>query len=158
MPDKKTIIKYLKVKALAEAGVGGERANAQAMKDRMEAKFPGIEAKARKHQQRQSGKIPFPFEGNWEPLFGWFNQAAQAAYGYAQQAAQAQVGAVLAHSVDSYIRQTRRGRWLIAFRLEAETVDQMHRMTPAQYELFRAELHHRLEKELDDLLALTEDC
>lgn len=41
--DPNTVATYARVVALAEKGVEGERANAQRAKERMEAKYPGIE-------------------------------------------------------------------------------------------------------------------
>ncbi|MEE9365173.1 MAG: hypothetical protein V3W44_00665 [Dehalococcoidales bacterium] len=158
MTDRNAIIKYLKVKALAEEGAPGERDNAQRIKAKMEADHPGIEQKAEAYRLAQEG-VPMPHtaghpfsRGNWENIFQFAAQAAGYAYNFAQSAVDAQFGAELAEEVRVYNRNTRSGRFVITLSLARETYQQAKHLNPAQREMFRNELHEFLDGQLDDLL------
>jgi hypothetical protein len=134
MADTNTIIKYLKVRALAEEGAPGERDNAQRIKAKMEADHPGIAQKAEAYRLAEEGIAPppstgHPFSrGNWENIFQFAAQATAAAYNFAQSAINAQFGA------------------------DRETYHQAQNLNPSQREMFRNELHELLDGQLDDLL------
>ena len=158
MADTNTIIKYLKVRALAEEGAPGERDNAQRIKAKMEADHPGLAQKAEAYRLAEEGIAPppstgHPFSrGNWENIFQFAAQATAAAYNFAQSAINAQFGADLAEEVRVYNRNTRSGRFVISFSMDRETYHQAQNLNPSQREMFRNELHELLDGQLDDLL------
>jgi hypothetical protein len=164
MADLTTIMKYMKVRALAEQGVGGERANAQRKVAKMESENPGIREQAEAVLRAQRGEQTAPqhkpttgnwetlFNGNWENWFAFAQQAANYAYQAAQTAVNAQYGAWLASHVSSYTRNTRSGRIIIGLRMDEDTCWQAQVMNTAQKELFRRELHQKLDEQLDAML------
>jgi len=166
MADLNTIMRYIKVRALAERGVGGERTNAQRKVTRMEAENPGIKQQADAVLRAQNGSTekpqrrqpvnPFP-TGNWENIFAFAQQAATYAYNVAQTAVNAQYGTHLATQVSSYTRTTQSGRVIIGLRMEEETYWQAQSMNAAQKEMFRNELHEKLDGQLNEMLNQEEE-
>ena len=154
MADTNTLLKYIKVRRLAEQGAPGERDNAARIVAKMEAEHPGIREQAWRMENPTAaqGQQANPFRaGNWENIFQWVQNAANVAYDFAQQAAQAQHGAALAEEVTAYTRATRAGRWVIGLKMDNEVYWAAKAMNRPQRELFRAELHELLSEQLDEM-------
>jgi hypothetical protein len=159
MTDLNSIMKYIKVKALADGGAPGERNNAQAILAKMEAENPGIKERAAaviraQNGETEKGRWPAgnPFSGDWANIFQFAGQAANYAYGFAQAAVNAQYGALLANRVTSYNRNTRAGKYIIGLRMEEETYWEATSLNAAQKEMFRNELHELLDEQLNEML------
>lgn len=156
MTDRSTILRYLKIKGLAEGGSRGERANAQRIQARMEAENPGLREAAARYEAGQKAPDPnvsaFTGGGNWENIFSWMQQAASVAYDFAQQAANAQYGTWLGERVTGSIRATRTGNWVIGLRMDNETYWAARQLNDIQKEAFRAALHVELQEQLDRML------
>ena len=160
MVDKSSVLRYLKVKALAEQGVPGERTNAQRILHKMENDHPGIrEAAERRQEEEKASEEGVPpahydqdFGGNWENIFQFAAQAAGYAYNFAQSAVNAQHGRWLAEHVDAYTRRTATGNIVIGVRMPMEIQEQARQMNSIQKQVFCQALHDLLSGELEDLL------
>lgn len=161
MADSNIILRYLKVKALADRGVPGERDNALRKMAQMEAENPGIKQAAERfvharNRQQETGVAydGMPFGGNWENIFAF----AQQMYGFAQQAVNAQLGSYVARQVTPYTKWLRQSnRFVVGLKMEQETYDQARQMNPIQKAMFRTEMHAMLDELMDEMLAEEED-
>jgi hypothetical protein len=170
MADTKTILKYLKVKALADRGDPGERDNARRILAKLTEDHPGIEADARRYQAEQEGEDPYPSgvwqgngshrsadhrpgAGNWEEIFNFARGVVNQAYDFAQTAANAYAGRILAEEyVESSTRSTRSGNVLISLKMSLPVYNQAGRLNYVQRQAFRQAMHEMLEEELDAML------
>jgi len=168
MPDSNVIIKYLKIKALAERGLPGERDNAARILKKTIADHPDIEKAAERFVKAQEAEAkrargepaestrdekPFAFGGNWEELFNFARAAATSAYDFANTVAAAYVGRQLAEEqVDVATRSSRSGNVLITFRMTLLTYNRAQQLNVVQRQAFRQTLHQMLEEELDTML------
>jgi hypothetical protein len=176
MPDTSTVLKYIKVKALADRGDPGERNNAARILKKIEAENPGI-AKAAAQYLRQeqrdedagtsdpyaagtwpeSGKSKSPFSGNWEEIFDFARGVVNNAYDFAHTVANAYAGRLLAEeAVGSSTRSTRSGNVLISLKMTLTTYNQAQRLNLAQKQAFSQAMHEMLQEELDEMLGDTD--
>lgn len=175
MLPEKVIVRYLGVKALAEQGAQGERDAARKIRDRLTAKYPGIEAEAAAYQakhapqpeheaqgQPSSGWTPPTYDttgapsgpggpGNWENIFSWAQTAAQNVYGFAQQVGNVVAGRQLARRVKSSVKVSRTNNVLITLRMSMATYEQATRLNIIQLRAFREAMHELLDNELDEM-------
>jgi len=162
MVDTSAILRYLKVRALAEQGVPGEQSNARRIMEKMERDHPGIQEAAQQYKEDlergEADPDVYPahydqrFGGNWENIFQFAAQAAGYAYNFAQSAVNAQQGRWLADQVDTYTRRTSTGNVIIGIRMAEEIQWRAQQMNPFQKQVFRQALHDLLSEELDDFL------
>lgn len=162
MPREKDIIKYLKVKALAESGAEGERANAQRIVEKMERENPGIREAAKRKQEEENRSEESDMwqdqptwdgrQGNWENIFRWAGAAFNGVYGFAETMADAVKGRRLAEEVTASTRMSRTGKILITLRLPLWVYEQSMELNRLQRQAFRQHMHELLEEELNQFL------
>lgn len=177
MPDTNTILKYLKVKALADRGDPGERDNAARILKKIIAENPGIEWAAEQYEKqrdgvtddptRPSGVWPgegahphahphhdgFSFGGNWEEIFNFARGVVNGAYDFANTVANAYAGRLLVERyVEPGTRSTRTGNVIISFKMTLPVYNQAQRLNLVQRQAFRQAMHELLEEELDIML------
>jgi len=174
MPFTSTILKYLKVKALADRGGHGERDNAARILSKMRADHPGIEEAAADYvngeKREENGGNPAPsgvwpkadnsnthrgfkFGGNWEELFNFAQGVVNGAYDFANTVANAYAGRLLAEQyVRSSTKSSRSGNILITLRMSLAAYNQAQRLNAAQKQAFRQAMHEILEDELSEML------
>lgn len=181
MVSEKDIIRYLRVKALAEKGVEGERLAASAVLRRLEKKFPGVRKAAADYEVRTAeattsnqGPPPPPgvhrkdwvppssdtreATGNWDNIFSWAQGFAQDVYGFAQTVGNALAGRHLAENhVRSSVRVSRTNHVLLTLRMSMETYERAANLNQLQQRAFRESLHEMLTAELDSILSVDED-
>lgn len=177
MPDESTILRYLKVQALAERGSPGEQANAQTILKSMEEKHPGIRDAAyayvraqnsepeAPHDPHPSGvwaKNPPPFNfggraGNWEKIFNAAWSVGGALYDAAERAANASYGTQLGQHVTGYIKQSRRGNILLGLSMPLPVFHRAGQLNELQKSAFRRTLHAKLDEQLDLLFGEAEE-
>lgn len=171
MPDTNTVLKYLKVKALAERGDPGEQDNAERILRKMEAENPGIGKEAAQHlrqTQRDEGvnaRDPYTSRsderrsasnGNWEEIFNFARGVVNNAYDFANTVANAYAGRLLAEeAVSSSTRSTRSGNVLLSLKMTLTTYNQAQRLNLAQKQAFSQAMHEMLQEELDEMLGDT---
>lgn len=178
MTPEKDILKYLKVKALAERGEPGERRAASRIMAKLEADNPSLARDAASYQRKQeqsSGDSPPPGQphpagvwpkegaawgehppphgtGNWENIFKWAGAAFNQAYGFAETVANAVAGRQLAQEARATTKLSRSGNILITIRMPLWVYEQASNLNPVQQQAFRQAMHELLEEELDDFL------
>lgn len=157
MPDRSTIIKYLKVKALADRGDIGERDNAQRILEKMEADSPTLRRAADEFLRQASG-VPDPVQAppGWENIFNLMRAAAGTVFNFAETISQAYYGKIVASYVESSLRETRAGNIIIGLKMSAEVYEQAIGLNTIQRQAFRQALHQMLGAELDVLLGENE--
>jgi hypothetical protein len=164
MADRNLVIKYLKVKALAEKGVRGERTNAQALLVRLEADNPGlkeaalefIKAEALRANSNNGSSTPpgvWPKEqvGNWENIFRYASAAFSGAYHFAEVMQQVQIGYQLGSHVKTGIKLTKAKSILITLEINSRTYGKIAALNPSQQRAFRQKVHELVEEQLDKL-------
>ena len=168
MPASSDILKYLKVKALAERGDPGERDNASRILSRLEESHPGIKQAAERYQrQQEKDETPEPApsgwpdsspRGGWGDVFNFVRTAATEAYGFAQTAANAYAGRALAEEyVETATRATRAGNVVVSLKMPLAAFNHARRMNLLQKQTFRQTMHELLNEELDTFLGEEED-
>jgi len=172
MTSEKDIIRYLRVRALAEKGVEGERRTAARIVTDLEKKFPGIRFEAASYEKQQAARgtkqtappppgvhpkgpvytAPEAAEGNWENIFSWAQGVAQNVYGFAQTVGNVLAGRQLAEMhVRSGVRVSKTDRVLITLSMSMNTYEQAARLNRMQHQAFREAVHAKLAKELDSI-------
>lgn len=176
MQPEKLVLKYIKVRALAQQGNGGERTAAKKILGQMEMDHPGIqqavaqyEAQQRAHQaQAQAAAHPQPnaqpaaapagvwakegTNGNWENLFRYAKTAFEGVYGFAEQAAQVMLGAALAQKVETRFKYgTRRDVLYLTFTWPREVYLALPRLNTLQQQAFKEAMRAKLDQHLDAL-------
>lgn len=153
--QNKLIERYLKVKALALAGEGGERVAAQKILDSLEAKNPGLRAAAEAHARREAAPPPgqpaHRATGNWENIFRYAQWAWQEASHIAQQVTEAQYGTELADEV-KFAARTRNRVLFVTMKLPYDLVNDVQSLNAVQKETFRAAVHDAFDRYLDAIL------
>lgn len=164
MYDEPTIQRFLKVKALAERGVPGEKDNAQRILQEMERDYPGIRAQALRHKSapppKNPSSAPSPAsnaannqKGNWENIFSQFAGMAGVVFDFAQTASHAIVGAQLAQQVEHYTRIVKSEKVLIALKMPQHIYWQAKGLNALQIQTFRKAMHELLDCELDRMFS-----
>ncbi len=169
MADYKLIIKYIKVRALAQKGSPGERDNAARMLRKMEQEHPGLKNQVFHFERKQSqphdntppGVTPkwrskqgtvWQNLGNWENLFQYAQTAVHTAYGVAEAYARAQRGAEMARYVDLKTALSSTGEIVVSFKIPPARYREMVQLEDAQKAALKRELQLLLHDELNRLL------
>lgn len=165
---KRQIERYLKVKALAEAGVAGEKDAARRILTQLEAQYPGIAQAAEAHKRAQSAQKPRPpatptpseaqrnpfsgLGGNWENIFRFASTAWHVANNVAETVSAAAYGAELAEDEADVEGYRRKESLFIRVRIPAPLVPTLKELNPLQKESFRRVIHDKIEEYLDVIL------
>ena len=172
MADYKLIIKYIKVRALAEKGSPGERDNAARMLRKLESEHPTLKSQVAsferkknqpydntppgvtpKYARRNQGVVwPNINLGNWENIFQYAQTAVHTAYGVAEAYARAQRGAALGEYVKLGTKLSAQGDILLTLKIPPNTYREMLDLDEAQKAVLKRELQLLLHDELTRLL------
>ena len=167
--NEKTLARYLKVKALAEHGVDGEKATAKRTLKKLQSRYPGIEKEAQELEARRAaartankpnpspsarrGAGPFAGRaGNWEHIF------RQAAGFYAsvmdvvEEVADAYYGRVLAEDEVELSGRKVKDNLYIRVKIPLSTVSEVRTLNGAQKAAFRETIQEGVETYLDAVL------
>ena len=164
MVSEEIILKYLKVRALAEQGAPGERQNAQAISARMEREHPTLRVASENYLREKEremhtsrGQTPpprssNPFAGNWENIFQYAHRAFTHASEFVDVFTQSQRAKTLADRVEAVTRWSKTGRHLLmTLKFDLPTVEKLHALSDVQVAIFRTAMHQLLDRELDAL-------
>lgn len=166
MTPEETILRYLKVRALAEQGSPGEKQNAQGIVARMERDHPTLRVEAEEYLRRKEREMhaahgapppprasnPFT-SGNWENIFQFAHKAFTHASGFVDVFTQTARAKALAERVEAGTRWSKTGRHLlISLKLEPGVVERLGGLSDVQVAIFRTAMHQLLDRELDALL------
>ena len=185
MIPKEKVEKYLKIKALAEQGAGGEKESARRLLAKMEVEFPGIGSQAAKTQKQQDesdafadgysawneGPVPEPTANtnprahrsgsrvNWDDLLNFAKSAVNNAYDFASHVASAWVGRQLAEDyVTVAIRETQKsGNVSVIFRVSDEVLGYAENLNLVQQQAFRQVFHEMLDEKLNELMGTLDE-
>ena len=172
MADYKLIIKYIKVRALAERGSPGERDNAARMLRKLETEHPALKSQVSFFERKKNGttdnlppgvtpKWNNPAKsqsnvwqnlGNWENIFQYAQSAVHTAYGVAEAYARAQRGAELGQYAQITTNLSPTGEILITFKIEPRIYREMLDLEESQKAMLKRELQLSLANELTRLL------
>ena len=165
--DEKLLQRYLKVKALADAGSDGEKGAARGVLSRMLEQNPGLgeaasayQAKQAAHQRErqkaassQAAPRGFPQKGNWEEIFRYAAGFYQTVQGVVEDVTEAYYGRSLAEDTVDWTAGNRSAAVFIRARIPFDTVKEVRQLNAAQKEAFRQALHTSLDTYVDSLLA-----
>ena len=178
IPDA-VIEKYIKVKALADAGAAGEKENAKRLVEKFEKEHPGIEFAAHyktKSEQSQSQDTPanktasaeqdnwWPKQqnaskapnqsnnGNWEKIFEFANAFWGTASDFANSVSEAALGRQVAEETHVSSRVTSADNLIVTMKIPVPVFEFALQMTDTQKLAFKKRLHELLDQELDELL------
>ncbi len=171
MADYTLIIKYLKIKALADRGERGERDNAAKLLAKLEANNPALKSQVAQFTRERDpppdnlppgvtakyataggrGSANFWNSGNWENIFQYAQAAVSNAYSFAEKVAHAQQGAAVANLVGLRTYLSTKGNVLITFTIPPEVYERIVGLTEAQKVFLKAKLKEDLEAELTRL-------
>lgn len=165
--DEALVLRYLKVRALAERGSAGERDNAARVMAKLEADHPGLGRYAEEYlrmkdkEMRGEHASPHPsevrperspFVGNWENIFRFAQAAFTGASGFAETVVQAAKGRELAKAVQSTVKMSKTNEHLVvALRMPVGVFDRARRLSPAARAAFRQTLHDLLDRQMDEI-------
>lgn len=186
MPTDEQVQKYLKVKALAERGDGGERESAKKILAKMAKDYPGIEAAAlaweRKNAQSNQPPEPEPepepesdpfadlrdqweesqsprSRRNWSDLIDIARAAMNNAYDFANHVANAYIGRNLAEEhVQATTKASKAGNILITLKMPVPVYTHaVQSLNEVQRQAFRQVMHELLEDQIVELFGNDED-
>ena len=165
--DEFLVLRYLKVRALAEQGAPGERDNAARVMSKLEADHPGIGRYAEDYlrmkdkEMRGEHASPHPseirperspFVGNWENIFRFAQAAFTNASGFAETVVQAAKARELAQTVQVTVKPSKTSEHVIvALRMPVGVYEKAARLSPVTRAVFRQALHDLLDRQLDAL-------
>jgi hypothetical protein len=178
MPEMdKDLEKYIRVKALADAGMPGERDNALRALHRMEEKIPGLRKQYEDwlvtqkttaeppSWQPESGGAPPPAYDHadvhgggrgvfdWETFGRWAQNAASSAFHFAESVGQALYGRQLAaQHVSLKTKVSSTNHVLLTYRMAFDVYETACGLNELQQNAFRKALHEQLDQELDRIL------
>jgi len=163
--DEALILRYLKVRALAERGAAGERENAQRILAKLVADTPGLDRAAEDYLRRKEREMRgetssphpsdtraerSPFVGNWENIFKFAHAAYSQAAGFADVLVQGQKARDLASRVKAETRVSKNNdSLLVVLRLPLQVYERAASLSPVSREIFRRSLHDLLDAEFD---------
>ena len=160
--NPKTLNRYLKVRALAEAGSPGEKEAAQRTLGKMEARYPGVKEEADKlHQERQAGQKATrppahpPHEGrtgNWEQIFRYAAGFYSTVRDVVEEVAEAYYGKILAEQEVVVSATRNKSHLFIRVKVPVEAAQEARSMNAAQKSAFREVVMEEVEGYLDALL------
>ena len=176
MTDK-IIERYIKVKALADRGVGGEKESAAAILSDLEKRHPGIREAASSRPKEAAGNgppppspyqgtYPDPFpgnasrnypkppptNGNWENIFRYAQGIYETVKEVVEDASAAQYGRNLAESGVEVTAGSRERSIYVRMKIPFEVVSEARELNTLQKEAFRKAVHEMLEEYVDALL------
>lgn len=165
--DEALVLRYLKVRALAERGSAGERDNAARVMAKLEADHPGIGRYAEEYlrmkdkEMRGEHASPHPsevrperspFVGNWENIFRFAQAAFTNASGFAETVVQAAKARDLAKTVQVTVKPSKTNEHVVvALRMPVGVYEKAARLSPVTRAVFRQALHDLLDRQLDAL-------
>lgn len=163
--NEKTLLRYLKVKALAEGGAQGEKEAAQKILGEFETRHPGIAQAANNHQQqeaaarRPASAPPSPqgwkrwqVGGNWEEIFRYAAGFYRTVQDVVEDVTDAYYGQTLAQEEVEFKGSTRQENLYIRLKVSFKAVEEARGLNAVQKEAFRQCIHDQLESYLDALL------
>jgi hypothetical protein len=167
MADYKLIIKYIKVRALAQRGKAGERDNARRMLRKLEMENPSLKSQVAAFERkqpndnsppgvtpkysRQNGNV-WQNLGNWENIFQYAQSAVHTAYGFAEAWSHAQQGSWLAENIELKTELTRKGEVHISFVITPSIYRDIASLDESQKSVLKSALQKQLGAELTRLL------
>jgi len=162
--NEKTLSRYLKVKALAEGGEGGEKDAARKILSRLEGQYPGIGEAAAAYARQDSApgrepvpsggrrRWPFRAPGNWEEIFRYAAGVYETVQEVMDDVTDAYYGQSLAEEDVEFSGGTRKENVFIRLKMSFATVEEARSLNVIQKESFRQTLHSKLDTYLDSLL------
>ena len=159
-------MKYLKVVALAQRGLPGERDNAAALVTKLEMAHPGIRDEAERFlRQKKEDTTPpgvWPKNnpqaantekqvGNWENIFRYAQTAFTGAYQFAGVMYEAQQGYQLGNQLSARTILSKKGNILITISIDPRTYKQSLSLSPLQQKAFKEKAHDLLSAQLERL-------
>jgi len=169
MADYKLIIKYIKVRALAQRGKAGEQDNARRMLRKLEMENPSLKAQVAAFERKQTSDNSPPGVtpkysrqnrnvwpninlGNWENIFQYAQSAVHTAYGFAEAWSHAQQGTWLADNIELKTELTRKGEVHISFVIAPSIYRDIASLDESQKSVLKCRLQQQLGAELTRLL------
>jgi len=162
--NEKTILRYLKVKALADGGQDGEKDSARTILTRLEGQYPGIREAAAAYATRQEAPAREPVVprqrgpgwrsrvGNWEEIFRYAAGVYQTVQEVVEDVSDAYYGQTLAEEDVIFSGGTRKENVFVRMKMSFETLHEARALNVMQQEAFRQALHAKLDGYLDSLL------
>jgi hypothetical protein len=156
--NEKLISRYLKVKALADGGDGGEKESAKKILAGFEAKHPGIAQAAAEHSgagRETTGSPPPPpsyRRGNWEQIFRYAAGFYETVRDAVEDVTDAYYGKELAENDVEISGGSRNEAIFVRLKFPFPVVEEIRRLNAVQKEAFRHEIHEKLETYLDAIL------
>ena len=175
--DENTLEKYLRVKALADRGVAGEKTAAQQALKKMEEKYPHIRTKALLHAARKrlaekeaqkpvtepeppktkkKTDRPTPAGGGFQDIFEYARFFYEAADSFVKTASEVQVGSRLAEQLKIGSGADRAGGISTSVIFTQQIYNQYTKLNPLQKKAFREKIHELLEAQFDSFLGKLE--
>ncbi len=166
---EKLLIRYLKVKALAEGGEQGEKDAAKKILARLEAQNPGIEAAAARWQAeedagreaaRRGQAYPPPQPGrdgwrgrvgNWEEIFRYAAGVYETVRDVMEEVSDTYYGQTVAEEV-SFSGGNRNESVFVRLKFPYRVVQEARALNVLQKESFRQTIHNKLDEYLDAIL------
>jgi hypothetical protein len=164
---EKLLQRYLKVKALADAGSEGEKVAAQNVLAKMLEQNPGIEEAAADLWKREAaargptrtdatpvnhrGRWPFR-PGNWEEIFRYAAGVYQTVQEVVEDVTDAAYGQTLAEEGVEFRGGRRRDHLYIRAKFPFDVAEGARGMNAVQREAFRQALHAKFDVYIDSLL------
>ncbi len=164
MLDQEAVLRYIKVKALADQGIPGERENAQRKVVKMEAEYPGIRQEAERlaraqsagSQHKKTGNPLNPFingQVDWEKVAGYAQTLYEGFSGFAETVTNTQAGLSLAQEVESDLKVARTGAVQFILKFDPLILGKAQQLSGAQREAFKQGLHNILRDQLDSIFS-----
>jgi hypothetical protein len=177
--DENTLEKYLRVKALADRGVDGEKTTAQQTLKKMEEKYPHIRTKAllhaarkrmaEKEAQKQPAEEPqekratprkpngpTPKSGGFQDIFEYARFFYEAADSFVKTASEVQVGSRLAEQLRIGSGADRSGGISTSVVFSQQIYNQYTKLNDLQKKAFREKIHELLDAQFDSFLGKLE--
>jgi hypothetical protein len=145
--------KYLKVKALAEGGEGGEQSNAQRIADRMEHQHAWLRGAYEQRAQAQ-GQSAEGFPASWYDIFTTARNVYSKVSDFADTVSQARIGSILAETVKARARISSAGNLIIGVSIPESTLDELEDCNLTQIRVFRNQVLAQYTAELNEALGL----
>jgi hypothetical protein len=158
--NEKTLDRYLKVKALAVGGEGGEKESAKRILRDFEAKHPGIREAAAAHARKQTAPPPRTRpqapsrRGNWENIFRYAAGFYETVRDVVDDVTDAYYGKELAENEVEASGSSRNEAIFVRLKFPFWVVEEIRALNAVQKEAFRQAIHEKVETYLD---AIVED-
>jgi hypothetical protein len=160
---EKTIQRYLKVKALADGGEGGEKGSARLILTKMEKDFPGVDKAAAAYRAKQAAGHPVPppqkragrvwnMPGNWENIFRYAAGFYQTVSDVVEDVTDAIYGRVLVEEEVEFKAGSRKDHVYIRVQVPFTTLEVARELNAVQKEAFRQAMHQELDRYVIALL------